>query len=316
MSRVQLFCASLLLISAAGYAEPPKSQGVAATLALPYSTVLPGVPFEIRVSLKNESKSKAVVGLVAQIIVTLPDGRRFTPLDRQMLEPQISTNADSANTWVELSPGESRDMGIGWSVPANWAQYEDYSGPGSYGIALRLDAKEPPANYVGSLVTNVAQLERIEPIGEDRLLWRRMVSLSHGHWSDNAFVRLKEGAALAQEIIATHPTSQYYPYALILRTRYDLFDEMERSREAAVRFAESPAHSYLLMHAAASALGKALTAEQWVHDPEASAKYNALAQSYFDDVLKSTSSPFLVDKAHKSKEILANAAGRSEASKK
>jgi hypothetical protein len=306
MSRVQLFCASLFLVSAVGYAEPPKSQGgVVATLALPYSSVLPGVPFEIRVSLRNDSKSSAVVGLVAQILVTLPDGRRFAPPDWQMLEPQISTTADSTNTWIELAPGESRDMGISWAAPANWAQYDDYSGPGSYGIALRLEAKEPPENYVGSLVTNVARLERFEPIGEDQLLWRRMVSASHGHWSDDGFVRLKEGAALAQEIIATHPASQYYPYALILRTRYDRFDEIDRSREAAVRFAESPAHSYLLMHAAVCALSKALTAEQWVHDPAASAKYNALAETYFDDVLKSTSSPFLLDKVYRSKAMLA-----------
>lgn len=298
MNRVQLLCSSLLLLSTVAHAEPAKSPAITATMSLPYATVLPGVPFEMRVTLKNVSNANASVGVMAQLVVTLPDGSRFAPRDSQILEPRLSWNADASNTWTELAPGESRELSIRMSSPPNWTYYDVYTGPGTYGIALRLEGQEAPDNYVGPLLTNSARLTRVLPVGEDLALWKRMLAVSGGHWSDGGFMSLKEGVALAQEIIAIHPASQYYPYALLLRMRYALPDEIERAREAAERFPDSPVHADLLMHAANSALGKALTAGR-NHDRATGEKYYALAQRYLDDVLKSTSSPVLLDEARR-----------------
>jgi hypothetical protein len=127
-----------------------------------------------------------------------------------------------------------------------------------------------------------------------------MLAAAGGRWPDNGFMSLKEGVALAQEIIEIHPASQYYPYALIVRMRpYTLPDEIERAREAAERFPDSPLHSDLLMHAANCALSKAVTASFWNRDRATGEKYYALAQRYLDDVLKSTSSPVLLDEARR-----------------
>jgi hypothetical protein len=299
MNRIQQLCSSLLLLSVVAHADPGKSPAITAKMTLPYDTVLPGVPFEMRVTLKNVSTANASVGVTAQLVVTLPDGGRFAPRDSQILEPRLSWNADSSNTWAELAPGESRELAIRVSWPPNWAQYGVYTGPGIYGIALRLEGQEAPDNYVGPLLTNSARLQRVLPVGEDLALWQRMLAAAGGRWSDSGFMSLKEGVALAQEIIDIHPASQYYPYALILRMRYALPDEIERSREAAERFPDSPVHSDLLMHAASCALSEAITASFWNHDHVKGEKYYALAQRYLDDVLKSTSSPVLLDEARR-----------------
>jgi hypothetical protein len=56
--------------------------------------------------------------------------------------------------------------------------------------------------------------------------------------------------------------------------------------------------SDLLMRAANYALSKAITASFWNRDRATGEKY-ALAQRYLDDVLKSTSSPVLLEEARR-----------------
>jgi hypothetical protein len=301
MKRIQILCTLLLpiLLVTHAHADPAKPLPITATLTLPYDTVLPGVPFDIRVRLKNVSNADASVGLLAALIVTLPDGTQFAPPGGTLLEPQVNPNADSTNTWAELAPGETREMAISLTSPPPWTKYDVYTSPGTYAIALQLEGTEPPPNYVGDLLTNTARLQRVMPNGEDKALWQRMLAVGGGHWSDDGFTRLKEGLALAQEIIAIHPGSQYYPYALVLRTHQELPDEMERARDAANRFTESPAHSYLLMHAAGYAFSKAARASRVNHDRATGDKYFALAQLYLDDVIKSTSNPALLNTANR-----------------
>jgi hypothetical protein len=306
MKRINILCTFLLLLAVGSQAESAKSHRIVATLALPYETVLPGVPFDIYVTLRNVSDTSASVGMQASLIVTLPDGSRFAPKDEYRLQP--SGPSIHPDPWVELAPGETRQMVVSWeydSLP-NWTRHQVFSGPGSYDIALELGLWEPdaPRNYVGTLVTNTAKLHRKQLQGEDEDLWKRMNALSEGGWSDNGFTRLKEGMALAQQIINLHPTSEYYPYALILRSRYDLPDEIERARDAAARFSGSPAHSYLLMHAAKCALNKATLATEVNHDRATGEKYFALARVYLDDALKSTSNPALLDSANRSAQII------------
>src|SRR5258708_1443695 len=99
---------ALPVTALAAAAQP---QPIEATLSLPYETVLPGVPFDMTVTLKNVSKSTASVGISARLIVTLPNGTKVSSEKGHVLDPQVSGHPD---TWVQLSPGESRQWIVDW----------------------------------------------------------------------------------------------------------------------------------------------------------------------------------------------------------
>ena len=133
-----------------------------------------------------------------------------------------------------------------------------------------------------------------------------MKSVSQGHWSDDGFIRLKGGKELLQEILQIHPTSNYYPYALLLESPFAPKEDIAKTLDAAERFHDSPAYPYLLMHAAACALD-----EPGRHDAKTDDEYFALAEKYLDDVLKKTSNPALLESAKRLR-VYAHTRGRGE----
>ena len=222
---------------------------IVATVSLPYDTVLPGVPFDIEVTLKNVSRRSAKVGVIAYLVVALPDGGTFRTSgnDAAILEPQ----APDADLYIELAPGEVARRAIGWErgTPPNWCRYPDFSAPGTYEVALELQIgahrdDDDLSNYVGRLRTSSARLERVVPAGDDEALWERMQELTGRHWPDGGFAFLKEGKDLAREIIELHPASSYYPYALLL----DSFARSEKDIPVLLSAAERFPKSRLLMN--------------------------------------------------------------------
>ena len=266
---------------------------VSATLSLPWAKVLPGVPFDMIVTMRNDSAQTAAVGISARLIVILPDGTRFAPAAYHRLEPDLPAERDQ--NFVELAPGKSRQFAVTWwNFWPNWSHYDDYASPGQYEIALELGASNTPQNYVGSITTNTARLERAVPHGEDEALWKRMQAIKqcgmmysttpprqicHGGWPDDGFASLKEGVALAREIRDLHPASQYYPYAILMQFRHDSSD-LPKAMDAAERFPDSPAHPYLLILAAEYALSELNQANRR-HDSAGTDKYLSLADDLY-----------------------------------
>jgi hypothetical protein len=287
-----------VLTSAVAAGEPRAKSPIVATLSLPSDTILPGIPFDLVVTLKNVSDTPATAGLLARIVVTDAGGRTLVAHDRKRGMTDVNDNSatlgPTLNWYVSLAPGESVQKVVHWDRSmANWSHDRAFSGPGIYDIALELeygDAEyDDVVNYVGILRTSTARLHRVA-VGEDAAIWQRMQEISGGRWADDWFKATKEGVALAKEIIEHHRESNYYAYALFLRmfNRNIGQDDIEPLLEAAKRFPDSPAYPYLLKGAADAAYIEASTAE-YRKETEKAAKLFEVAETYYREALKTNS---------------------------
>jgi len=289
-----LFFALSLFAAVAGLAAP--AQPIVANLTLPAETVLPGVPFDMTVTVTNNSAAQASVGLIAQFIFTLPDGTAFSPpraYDR--LEPNPNPMGP---TWVSLAPGESRRYFVNWrSSYPNIFHYPEFSGPGTYELKIALTASKPGEDYVGEITTNTARLTRAVTPGEDEALWRQMSATLKGKWSDDSLSNSLKGPAILREILAIHPASAYYPYAVLLEHQIrppkpPTNDDVTRALAAAERFPSSPVYPHLLLLAAEMTEGFAIDA-LYRHDWKARAEYLAAAERYYDEAAHKIKAPVL-----------------------
>lgn len=262
---------------------------VSVTLTLPHNNVLPGVPFDIIVTYTNVSDQPlTVLGALATLVVTFANGDTVV-----MNQPDANDQWDLSSAMpLRLAPGESGQQSASWengSIP-NWFQYGWFSRPGTYGIALDLRVTDEDENVLATVRTSPVALHRVEPIGVDAELWKRMQEMSGGAWADNSFAATKPGFALAGEIIQLHPTSGYYPYALALRAFTGVVDKnhIPVLLEAAQRFPTSPAYPYLLNAAANCARYAGTVAAREGNMAEAK-KYLTLADTKYREALATKS---------------------------
>lgn len=262
------------------------SSAVVAKLALPHERVLPGVPFDMVVTFTNTSAQRVTVGTIASLIVTLPDGSTFAPPEHRILQPHLLSSPETA---IELGPKESTERALTWdhADPGSWASYAEISRPGTYALTLELVAgrDDDEETYVGTIRTSSVRLERVVPLGEDEAIWQKMQDVSGGEWSDDGFLRLKQGNGLAEDIIKLHPRSSYYPYALLLKTQYWSLVNVDEVLQAARDFPDSPAQPYLVKAAGDHAYSEGIGA-QIRNDEAAADKFYALAEQYYRKVPK------------------------------
>lgn len=261
---------------------------VSATLTLPHNHLLPGVPFDLVITYTNVSaKPVAIKGARATLVVTFANGDMVV-----MHKPERNDQWDIQGSLpvVRLGPGQSVHHAASWergSIP-NWFHYgATFSGPGTYDIALDLRIADDEEQVVANVRTPAVRLHRIEPVGIDAELWKRMQEISGGRWTDSAFTTKKDGLALANEIIRIHPTSGYYPYVLALRafgTPIPEKNDIPALLEAAERFSSSPAYPYLLS-AAANCARYAGTVAQREGNMADARKYYTLAETKYREAL-------------------------------
>lgn len=283
------FAAALLITSLLLVPQLQAASLIQATLTLPYDKVLPGVPFDLVVTYTNVSEKPVTIGgALATLVVTFANGD-IVVIDK----PDVNDQWDIGDATIplHLAPGESAQQAASWeygSIP-NWFRHGNFSGPGTYRVALELRIVDKYEQPLGTVRTPAVTLTRIEPIGIDAALWKRMQEVSAGGWADHALAATKPGYALAGEIIQLHPSSSYYPYALALRA----FRDADQNRipallEAAERFPNSPAYPYLLNAAANSARYAGRAAQDQGNVAEAQ-KYFTLAQSKYREALATKS---------------------------
>lgn len=299
---LHLFLVFALVAGGATATEPGTQSPILATLTLPHDMILPGVPFDLVVTLKNVSDKTATVGLAAQIIVIAAGGQKLVSPNRSRVSDGAHFNFGTLTPtkphylYVPLAPGESVQKVVHWDRSmASWFRYSAFSYPGIYDIAIELedgggDHFEDFVNYVGILRTSTARLHRVVT-GVDAALWGRLQEVSDGKWSDNWFTAKKEGVALAEEIVAKHPDSSYYPYALFMTRIFNRNygrDDIEPLLDAAKRFPDSPAYPYLLKGAGDAAFVEGTRAAR-VKDNATAEKYFDLAEKCFRDALRTNS---------------------------
>lgn len=280
MSTAVVLTLSLLVTPQMRAASP-----ASATLTLPHDNILPGVPFDLVVTYTNVSdKPLTIDGARATLVVTFANGDTKVMMNKPGSEASQQWTIKGSMP-VRLGPGKSVQHAASWedgSIP-NWLHNGSaFSGPGTYGIALDLQIYDEE-QVLGTVLTPSVMLRRVEPVGIDAELWKRMQRMSGGRWNDGSFATMEAGVALANEIIQLHPSSGYYPYVVALRA-FDVYqigkNHIPVLLEAAERFPDSPAYPYLLAAAAGCARYEGLKAKR-AGDIAEGKKYLTLAESKY-----------------------------------
>lgn len=241
---------------------------ISATLVIPETRLLPGVPFEAWVELENRSGATLAVGSLVSLRATTEDGTfELRPERRDLL--LINRQTGMPVRYIELASGarETIILPVGnFLIGAEVFNDPRISEPGRYRLALRLDAwqnvgladEPPPNHFAGPVLTNEVSIERLAPAGADAEVWARMqefaanakVRWSPALWSGNT--------KLANEIF-TYSDSGYVPYALLATTLASGVDRkyLELALDATRRFPRTPVIDQL--RSAAAELAEQLT---------------------------------------------------------
>ena len=252
---------TLLLTVAAGAQQ---SSPVKATLVIPDTKLLPGVPFDMWIDVINTSDTAVTIGLYP-VLVVQQNGETFEiapPLcDVPVLLPPVH-QAREEYQYLQLAPGEKKTL----IPPVEQAPYfiTDYRimPPGHYMISFRIDAfpdilashAPTPLTYHGAVVTNAVSFDRIVPTGSDAKVWELMQKASKdGHWTLPQFTEVsgcrpripnnEERYSVYKEIVTNYPDSNYYPYAV--GTTFPKSRREALLRDAIHRFPHTPVLEYL-----------------------------------------------------------------------
>jgi hypothetical protein len=286
-----LLSLSLMLLGtvASGADNRPRTT---VTLDPPVQSLLPGVPFDLTVTYTNSSDQRVAVGAIATVIITPRGGQPVRMKSHTGVMPESGYEA-VAN--FELEPGQSASGVLQWS--ANWL-FEDamVTVPGTYEIALELTGNPNQVDgestvFIPSLRSSAAELTRVQPVGEDALVWSRLQEVTNGRWPSHGFgSRATVDDAISDEVVAKFPRSGYYPYALLLRHARPIFD-LQAVREAIGNFRSSPAYPHLLVAAAVEALRQARLASNAKRPVAEIELYMSFAKFYSDEALHTQSVP-------------------------
>jgi hypothetical protein len=264
------------LAAAQGRSPVPPASPIEATLVIPDSKLLPGVPFDMWIEVRNPSDASVGLGLCADMIVKPEGAEAFTITFREPEKPfRYPTLLADGNGepvhYLKLRPRQREVLTVPIQPELHGPEYFDeprLMSPGKYRIALRLDycssamviLQKPdlPPEFLGAVTTNEVVVERITPTGNDAKVWQRMQESSKGEWSSAHW-----DSAIINEIIGEYPDSNYYPYALLAGT-FGAVDERAYNRfvGATARFANSPVVDMLELSAWGTAVsaGKGMAA--------------------------------------------------------
>lgn len=260
------------------------ASSVEAKLVIPETKLLPGVPFEMWIELRNPSDATIGVGLCADMLVRPEGAEPFTIAPRgQEGEPRYPTIlpqrewSGAAVRYLVMRPRHSQTLTIPILPELEGPVYLDdarLSPPGRYAIAFRLDycwpyltpprASDLPPEFLGPVTTNEVVIERVTPTGSDARVWQRMQEVTNGKWVSVGWLSSRNagvvdavgrtgGMTVVSEILGKYTDSRYFPYAL-LAASFGAVRPVDRDRvlHAIARFPDSPVIE--LLHARAAGL--------------------------------------------------------------
>jgi hypothetical protein len=194
---------------------------VHATLVLPDRRTLPGVPFEGWIDLENVSAATVAVGLAPHLRVASSTGGFVEGPETNDFLVGPKAWGDLPAYYIQLSSGERRTitLPIGEMLTSSEVFADQrISTPGAYTISLRLDAwtnpllPAAPLNFAGAVLTDAVSIERIEPRGDDAIVWARLQEIAKGQWTAADWI---SNFPVAVAILKEHPNSAYVPYAVL-----------------------------------------------------------------------------------------------------
>lgn len=270
-TKTLLFALAILLLVPARL--PAQTSPVTARLVVPDARVLPGVPFDMWVELRNPSDAAITVGLYPTLIAHVAgrDDFEITPQagDIPVLLARPHT-LGAGLQFVKISPGGSQTL----TLPVAYGLapgpfFRDYrvSPPGEYRLALRLDAypvgiaDDKPLNFFGPVTSSEAIVQRVTPAGIDAKVWKRMQESANGRWTPPMLTSTTASAenletapqrfAVWSEVLTQYRDSAYFPYAVAAHQGNDE-KYLDLALDAVNRFPASPIADVL--HAAVARL--------------------------------------------------------------
>ncbi|HEY2325518.1 MAG TPA: hypothetical protein VGJ82_21860 [Thermoanaerobaculia bacterium] len=235
---------------------------IQATLVVPDTKVLPGVPFEMWVTVVNPSDASVGVGLCPSLLVKRDGGESFSVAGKRngRYDEILSDAQNQRVSYVVLRPHEQRTLTLPIQSELIGASFFDDNrllGPGTYALSLRLDfcwcgscvpqEKLLPPEFLGPIMTNEVTIERSTPAGSDAAVWTRLQELAaHGTTIANVW----HNYAFLNDVVSNHPDSNYVPYALLASSFGNNTPKYrERVRAAITRFPSTPVGELLQVHA-------------------------------------------------------------------
>jgi len=227
---------------------------VEAKLVTPSTRVLPGVPIEMWIELRNTSDTRVGVGLCADMFVVPPKGESFWITyggEEREAYPTLLPEREfggSPESYLLLKGRESRTVTLPFMHALSGPTYFSdprLAGPGIYRIALRLDYCWPgftvpsasvlPAEFTGAITTSTIEVERSVLDESDVAVWNRMMQEAKGQW-----VSTRWPGVIVSEILKQYPNSNYFPYAVAASADMSLADYAPLAEDALDRFPASP----------------------------------------------------------------------------
>jgi len=252
-----------LLMGRSGSALAQQFSPVDARLVIPDLKVLPGVPFDMWIDVRNRSDATVSVGLFPYLVARGERGDAFLIAPDRGSYPVLlaapSSEGGNPISYLELAPGEQRTLTLPIREYLRGAEFFDdwrISPPGQYTFSIRLESfpptfGKPPLSYLGPVVTSEASFERVQPHDTDARVWQRMQELGRGHWSPDCAAitktlkhevacNSKEGPHIWREVLTKYPESNYVPYALAATG-----GDLNQLSAAIARFPSSPVIEFL-----------------------------------------------------------------------
>jgi hypothetical protein len=235
---------------------------IQATLVVPDTKVLPGVPFEMWINVVNPSDASVGVGLCPSVVVKHDGGAAFTVAGKRngRYDELLSDSHNQRLSYLVLKPHEQQVLTLPIRPELIGPSFFDDSrllGPGTYALSVRLDfcwcgscapqERLLPPEFLGPITTNEVTVERTTPAGSDAAVWTRLQELAtHGTaianvWHNNSFL---------SDVVTNHPDSNYVPYALLAASfGNNAAKHREHVRAAIGRFPTTPVAELLQVNA-------------------------------------------------------------------
>ena len=235
---------------------------VQATLVIPDTKILPGVPFDMWINVVNPSDASVGVGLCPSLVVKRDGGESFSVAGKRYehYDELLSDGQNQQISYVVLKPHEERTLTLPIKFELTGPAFLDDDrvlGPGKYVLAVRLNfcfcggcvpqEKLLPPEFLGPITTNEVSVERVTPSGSDAAVWTRLQELSK---KGSGIPNVWHNYAFLNDVVSNHPGSGYVPYALLAGSfGNQTLKFRQRVREAIVRFPATPVVELLQVEA-------------------------------------------------------------------
>ena len=243
--NMRKFVATLLVLGAAAqHVAARNASPVEARLVVPFTKILPGVPFDMWIELYNPSMDTVHIAVCQPLHIRPAYGQINWRCDRGCYD-WMQNRWRRTPHWDQyaeaiLEPNERKTVLLPVRRGLQGPDVEDefvlsVATGRALAIAVQLCLLEPKSSE--PLLTNEVTVEILDPTGDDAAVWHKMLESADGGWTTH-------NAAYAQslwnDVLKQYPDSNYVPYAALALDDGVTKESLDRLLDAMRRFPDCP----------------------------------------------------------------------------